>query len=108
VVEGQGFRFEPDALMTFADQTSGMTSMVTQARNGLSSGLELPARLFGEVGESSGFVAAFAERTRSTLAAVDAVGAGIEGLATAVRNYCNEKMALDEDAALGLQRAENV
>jgi hypothetical protein len=108
VIEGQGYRFEPEALMTFADSTSRMVGMVTEARNGLNSGLELPAGVFGEVGDSSGFTAAFAERSRAMLGAVDAAGRGIDGLATAVRTYCTEKQQLDEDTALQLQRAENV
>lgn len=108
MIEGQGFRFEPDALMTFADSTSRLTGTVTETRNGLSAGVELPAGVFGEVGDSSGFVAAYAERTRGMLETVDAAGRGIDGLATAVRTYCTEKMRQDEDTARDLQRAENV
>ena len=108
MIEGQGFRFEPDALMTFADSTSQLSGMVTEARNGLDAGAELPAGIFGEVGESSGFVAAFAERTRGMLTTVDSVGRGVDGLAAAVRTYCTEKMRLDEDTARDLQRAESV
>jgi hypothetical protein len=108
VIEGQGFRFEPDVLMTFADSTSRLTGMVTEARNGLSAGVELPAGVFGEVGGSSGFVAAYAERTRGMLEAVEGVGRGIDGLATAVRTYCTEKMRQDDDTARDLQRAEDV
>jgi hypothetical protein len=107
MVEGQGFRFEPEALLTFADSTSRMTGMVTEARRGLDAGLLLPAGVFGEVGDSSGFAAAFAECTRGMLATVDAVGQGIDGLAAAVRTYCDERMRQDEDTALDLQRAEN-
>lgn len=108
VIEGQGFRFEPAALMTFADSTSRMVGMVTEARNGLNSDVELPAGIFGEVGDSSGFVTAFAERTRGMLTAVDAIGRGVDGLGTAVRNYCTEKLRQDEDTARDLQRAQSV
>jgi hypothetical protein len=107
MIEGQGFRFEPEALVTFADSTSRMTSMVTEARGGLDAGLDLPAGVFGEVGDSSGFAAAFAECTRGMLATVDAVGQGIDGLATAVRTYCDERARQDEDTALDLQRTGN-
>jgi hypothetical protein len=107
MAEGQGFRFEPEALIAFADSTSRMTGMVTEVRGGLDAGLDLPAGVFGEVGDSSGFTAAFAECTRGMLATVDAVGQGIEGLAAAVRTYCTERTRQDEDTALDLQRAEN-
>lgn len=107
MIDGQGFRFEPEALITFADSTSRMTGMVTEARNGLDAGLDLPAGAFGEVGESSGFMAAFARCTRGMLATVDAVGQGIDGLAAAVRTYCGERLRQDEDTALDLRRAEN-
>jgi len=107
MVEGHGFRFDPEALVTFADSTSRMTGMIAEARGGLDAGLDLPAGVFGEVGDSSGFAVAFAECTHGMLARVDAVGQGIDGLAAAVRTYCNERTRQDEDTALGLQRAEN-
>ena len=108
MIEGQGFRFDPAALVAFAESTSRMVGLVTEARSGLDAGRDLTAGVFGEVGETSGFLAAFAERSTRMLAAVDSVGRGIDGLAAAVRAYCDQKQGLDEEAALGLRRAESV
>lgn len=108
MVEGQGYRFDPAALVTFAESTSRLTGLATEARNGLRGGRDLPAGVFGEVGDSSGFLAAFTECTQGLLTGVEAVGHGLDGLATAVRAYCEDKLTVDEDAASGLRRAENV
>lgn len=105
MTEGQGYRFEPEALLAFAESTSRLTAQVTEARTGLDAGRELPGAVYGEVGASSGFVAAFGDYTRRLLVDLDAVGRGIGGLAGAVRRYGEDRQRLDEDAASELRRA---
>lgn len=106
MVEGQGLRYEPEVLLAFADSTSRLTALATEARTGLRTGLDLPAGVFGEVGGTSGFVAAFADCTERLLAGVDAAAGAIDGLATVVRDYCREGTLLDEQATRELRRAE--
>jgi glutamate synthase domain-containing protein 3 len=105
VIEGQGFRFEPDALRAFADAGATLAGTVGEARAGLQNAGELPAGILGEVGESSGFVAAYGERMRVLGGTVDGIGAGMDGVAAAVRGYVEAALRHDSDAAAHLRRA---
>jgi glutamate synthase domain-containing protein 3 len=104
VIEGQGFQFESDTLCAFADAGTALVDDVDQVRTGLSSAGELPAGIFGEVGQSSGFVAAYGERVRALGTAVDSIGRGVDGLSTAVRGYVDAKLQQEHDTAADLRR----
>jgi glutamate synthase domain-containing protein 3 len=104
VIEGQGFRFESDALYAFADAGTALVDIVDEIRTGLGSAGELPAGIFGEVGQSSGFVAAYGERVRALGTAVDSVGRGVDGLSTAVRTYVDAKLQQEDDTAVDLRQ----
>jgi len=106
VVEGQGFGFDIDALYAYADAAAGLSATVTSARTGLVSAGALPGGIFGEVGESSGFVAAFTERTTAMSASLEGVSAGIDGLGAAVRAYVDTKVRQEDDTVTDLRRAE--
>lgn len=105
MIEGQGFRFEPDALLAFGDAGAALAGTVDEARAGLQNAGELPAGIFGEVGETSGFVAAYGERMRALGSTVDGIGRGLDGLGTVVRGYVEAKLQHDSDAAARLRRA---
>lgn len=106
VVEGQGFSFDIDALYAYAGAAIGLASEVTGAGSALASAGALPADVFGEVGGSSGFVAAFTERAGTLGTSLDGIRAGIEGLGTAVRGYVDTKVTQEDDTVVGLRRAE--
>lgn len=106
--EAQGFEFEPSELMAFAESTSRLAGMATEAGDGLSSAGQLPGDIFGEVGGSSGFMAAYGERSTSLLRGLESVRAGVDGLAAAVRDYCTTKLSQDDDRAADIRQAENV
>jgi hypothetical protein len=105
VIEGQGFRFEPDALFAFADAGTGLVAALYEARRRLGDAGGLPGDIFGEVGGSSGFVAAFGERMDGLGTAVGTIGDGVGGLAAAVRDYAGGKLRQEDDAATDLRRA---
>ncbi len=106
MVEGQGFSFDIDALYAYADAAAGLSATVSSARTGLGSAGALPAGIFGEVGESSGFVAAFTERTTAMGTSLDGIGTGIDGLGGAVRSYVEIKLGQEDDTVADLRRAE--
>jgi hypothetical protein len=105
VIEGQGFRFDPDELYAFAAAGTRLVGTVDQARGELGAAGELPAGVFGEVGASSGFVAAFGERVAGLDGVLDAIGRGVDGLSAAVRQFGGGTLRLDDDAATDLRRA---
>ncbi|HEY0637147.1 MAG TPA: hypothetical protein VGD67_05835 [Pseudonocardiaceae bacterium] len=106
MVEHQGFGFEVDALYTYAEAGHGLVASVTAARSGLDGAGPLPSGVFGEVGETSGFVAAYAERAASFGATMDAIGRGLEGLSIAVRGYVDSKVQQEDVTATDLRRSE--
>lgn len=103
MIEGQGFRFESDALYAYADAANGLAASVARARGELSGAGELPAGVFGEVGQ--GFVGAYGERARALDAAIGGIGRGAQGLADAVRGYADAKMRAEDDTAAQIRRA---
>lgn len=103
--QGEGFRFEPEALYGYCDASTGLVSMVSDAHSGLTSMGALPAGMFGEVGQSSGFVAAFTERAVAIATHAQAAGAGMEQLAGAVRGYVDAKMRDEDDHARDIATA---
>lgn len=103
--QGQGFTVDTETLYAYADATTELIDAVAQARSGLGAGGELPAGIFGEVGESSGFVAAYRERAAALGAALDGIGTGLTGLASSVRGYVDDAVLRDSDTAVDLRRA---
>lgn len=106
MVEGQGFSFDVDALYAYAGTAAGLASEVAGVRAGLDAAGPLPAGVFGEVGEASGFVAAFAERTGALGTSLEGIRGGVDGIGTAVRGYVEAKLALDDDTVAELRRTE--
>jgi hypothetical protein len=108
MADGQGFRFDVDALYAYADGTAELAESVAMARSALAGAGQLPAGMFGEVGGSSGFLAAFAERAAAFDTALTGIGTGLDGLATSVRTYVDTAQRQDDDTAVDLNRAEQL
>jgi hypothetical protein len=106
VVDGQGFSVDIDALYAYAGAGAGLASEVTEVRTALDGAGALPGGVFGEVGESSGFVAAVADTTTVLGSTLDGLGRGIDGLGTAVRGYVDTVVRQEDDTVSDLRRAE--